>query len=43
MKNAGKDIGYFCIILALIFTSYALLGHMVFGEMLIDYQEFIKT
>jgi hypothetical protein len=43
MKNAGKDIGYFVIILGIIFMAYAILGHLVFGEMIIDYQEFFKT
>ena len=43
MSHASKDIGYFCIILGLIFTAYAILGHLVFGEMLLDYQEFFKT
>lgn len=43
MSNASKDIGYFVIILAIIFMAYALLGHLIFGEMLIDYQEFSKT
>lgn len=43
MSHAGKDIGYFCIILSLIFMAYAILGHLIFGEMMLDYQEFFKT
>ena len=43
MKNAGKDLAYFTIILGIIFMAYAILGHLVFGEMLIDYQEFFTT